>query len=255
MKPIYTTIPVGLCEYAIVNRKVNHLKLYLYLKHISEGYVPYNPELFKYWAVDIGCSKRWVYEGLKWLIKNKWITVNSKRNVLHIIGYKQLCNKLDIRENVAVLYEPEDFSSLKEFCAGASITYYLRRKAWMDKKRRPVSLMGDTTTSRRLYSERFYTLPIRYLSKIMDVSITAANNYKKLAIKAGLIEVKKQITTLTDDKGEKLLKDKISVFIQVEDSNYGRLRLGTKYLKIVDSDLMKSHIVMKRKRFKYDAKR
>ena len=27
--------------------------------------------------------------------------------MLHIIGYKQLCSKLDIRENAAVLYEPE----------------------------------------------------------------------------------------------------------------------------------------------------
>lgn len=255
MKPIYTTIPVGLCEYALLNKKVNHLKLYIYLKHTSEGYIPHDPQLYKYWATDIECSKRWVYQGLQWLIKNKWITVNSKRNVLHIIGYKQLCKKLGIHESVAVVYEPEDFSRLKEFCAGALTTYYLRKKAWMDKKRRPVSLMDDTTMSRNFYPKGFYSLPVRYLSKCIDISPSTANNYKQQALKGGFIEVKKQLITLIDNKGRKLSKDKISVYKQIEHTNCGRLRLGTKYLKIVDSDLIKSLLIMKRKRFKYDAKK
>lgn len=255
MKQIYTTIPVGLCEYALVNRKVNHLKLYLYLKHTSNGYVPHDPSLFKYWSVDIGCSIRWIYEGLQWLIKNEWITVNSKRNSLHIIGYKQLCQKLDIQGNIACLYEHEAFSFFKEFCSAALITYYSKRKAWMNKKRRPASKMGDATTSRNFCSKGYYTLPIRYLSKCINVSDTTANNYKRQAVKTGLIEVRKQIVYLTDNEGKKLSKDKISIYRQVEAANCGRLRSGTKYLKIVESDLIKSMIVMKRKRFKHDAKR
>jgi len=255
MKPIYTTIPVGLCEYALKNTRVNHLKLYVYLKHISDGYVPYDPSLFKLWDTDIGRSKRWIYEGLNWLIKNKWITVNSKRNSLHIVSYEIICKRLDVFHKVAALYEPDDFKSLDAFCAATAIVFYMRRKAWMDKKRRPVSKMGDTNTNRKSYPKGFYTLPVRYFSKCLNVSDSTANNFKQKAIKGKLIEVQRQIITQTDDKGEKLSKDKILVYREVDAPNNGSLRRGTKHLKAVEADLIKSHLIIKRKRFKHDAKK
>jgi len=255
MKPIYTTIPVGLCEYALKNRKVNHLKLYVYLKHISDGYVPYDPSVFKLWATDIGCSKRWIYEGLNWLIKNKWITVNGKRNSLHIVSYETICKRLDVFHKVAALYEPDDFTSLDAFCAASVIVFYMRRKAWMDRKRRPVSKMGDTNTNRKSYPKGFNTLPVRYLAKCLAVSDATANNYKQKAIKESLIEVNRQIITQTDDRGEKLSKDKILVYRHIHAPNNGRLRTGTKYLKMVEADLIKSHLILKCKRYKHDAEK
>lgn len=254
MKPIYTTIPVGLCEYALKNRKVNHLKLYVYLKHISDGHIPHDPSLYECWATDIECSKRWIYEGLDWLIKNKWITVNSKRKSLRIISYQQLCKRLCIIAEIAAVYEPEEFTYLTNFCAAVVISYNCKRKAWLDKKRRPVSKMGDASTSRNFCSKGYYTLPIRYLSKCLGVSDATANNYKQKAVKAGLIEVKKQVVIQTDVEGNKLSKDKILVYKEVDASNSGRLRIGSKYLKMVEADQIKPYILLKRKRYDFDEK-
>jgi hypothetical protein len=231
------------------------MKLYLYLKNISDGYVSFDSSLYESWATDIGCSKRWVHNGINWLIKNKWITVNSKRKSLHIVSYEKLCKLLSVFNKVAGIYEPEDFISFDSYCIAIVITFHIRRKAWMDRKRRPVSNMGDATTSRNFYPKGFKTLPIRYLSKCLNVSETTANNYKQKAANAGLLEIKKQITTQIDENGQKLSKDKILVYQQVEDENSGRFRIGRKYLKLVEADLIKSHIIIKSKRYNYDAKK
>lgn len=44
MEKAYTTIPIGVIEEAIVGRKLNHLKVYIYLKCISSGHLRINSE-------------------------------------------------------------------------------------------------------------------------------------------------------------------------------------------------------------------
>ena len=57
MKPICTTIPVMLIKYALVNRKVNHLMLFVYFKHIASGHIKYNNENIKAWSLILICPK------------------------------------------------------------------------------------------------------------------------------------------------------------------------------------------------------
>jgi hypothetical protein len=250
MKPIYTSIPVELCKYALINRKTNHLMLFVYLKHISSGHLRFDTSLYKVWATDLNISERTVRNCITWLIKNKWITVNNKRKSLRIIQYSQLCRKLDLSRKLSCIYEPEDFSKFINFCCAVVITYYLNSKYWMDRKRRSVFKMGNTSTNRNSYSYSFKTMPIRYLAKCLDVSNATANNYKKMAIEANFLTIKSQVNIITDDNGVKLSKELITVFKHEEKSITGRLRLGKKYLKFVEADLIKSDIILKRKVYK-----
>ncbi|MBC5835057.1 hypothetical protein G6N05_11970 [Flavobacterium sp. F372] len=251
MKPIYTTIPVKLCEYSLVNRITTHLMTFAYLKHISSGHVRFDTSLYKVWASDMDVSERTVRNSVNWLIKNKWITVNSKKKSLRIISYLQLCKKLNLCRKLATIFEPEDFSKFQNFCCAVVFTYYLKKKEWSDKKRRSVSIMEDTSMNRNFYLKDFKTLPIRYLAKCLGVSISTANNYKKNGIQANLLTVKRQVITMTDKEGVKLSKDLISTF-KYEDKNItGRLRTGKKYLKRVESDLIKTEIIFKRKVYKH----
>ena len=102
MKATYTSIPVDLCQYALINNRVNHLKLFLYLKTTSSGHISMkNYNLYSAWASDLELSERTIRNLFKWLIKNKWLTVNSKRVSYRIISYKQLNRKfigIDISE-------------------------------------------------------------------------------------------------------------------------------------------------------------
>ena len=224
--------------------------LFVYLKHISSGHLRFDTSLYKGWATDLNISERTVRNCITWLIKNKWITVNNKRKSLRIIQYSQLCRKLDLSRKLSCIYEPEDFSKFINFCCAVVITYYLNSKYWMDRKRRSVFKMGNTSTNRNSYSNSFKTLPIRYLAKCLDVCNATANNYKKMAVEANFLTVKNQVNIITDVNGVKLSKELITVFKHEEKSVTGRLRLGKKYLKFVEADLIKSDIILKRKVYK-----
>ena len=114
MKPIYTTIPIELCLFALKNRKVNEVKLHIYLKHISSGHIKMNYNMYNVWAVDLELNPRTIRNCFEWLIKNEWITVNSKTNSYRLIGYGQISRKLGFRTRKAIIFE-YDFNTFDNF--------------------------------------------------------------------------------------------------------------------------------------------
>jgi hypothetical protein len=256
MKSVYTTIPAVLCEYAVVNRKISHLKLYVYLKHISSGHIRFESRLYAVWATDLQVSTRTVTNGIEWLKKNKWITVNNKSCSLRIIGYGQLCRKLKLNNSKAVKYDEDDFSKFRGFCCGAIITYYMRRKIFSDRKSKwPGPQMDGSSTSHSRGPKGYYNLPVRYLSKCLGVSAATANKYKLAAIEAGYIIIKRNIKALCDNSGKKITKENFVCFAAYDSSLCGRLRQGKKYLKAIQADFIHSGIQMKSKRNKHGEKK
>ena len=252
MKPIYTTIPVMLIKYALVNRKVNHLMLFVYFKYIASGHIKYDNDNVKAWATDINMSERWVKDALKWMVRNKWITVNSKKRSYRIISYKQLCEKLKINSMSATIYEPDDFSEFKEFCCAVVITYYIKLKNYMDKKKsQSVSSLTDTSSSWYFYSRGFCAMPITYLAKCLGVCNSTANKFKKCAINSRLIDVKKHFRPLYGSNGKRLGIEHLNYVKMTYPSKAGRIRTNGKYLSLVEADIMKSEIYTKRKRNKH----
>lgn len=250
MKPIYHTIPVGLCAYALMSRKINHLKLYVYFKHIASGHLRYDTSLCKHWASDLDMNERTVRNCMKWMIKKKWITVNSKKESIRIIGFQQLKLKLKIKSDAAVVFEQEDFSEFFSFCCAAVITYYIRLKSFKSRAKQSGSKMVGSRKNCSSAQKGFYTLPVLYLAKCLKVSKSTANNYKIKAVNSKFIEVKRQVTTIKDEEGNKISKNEILTF-QSNSENVGIFRLGRKYLKKVEADLIKSELKLKRKRSKY----
>jgi len=255
MKPIYTSIPVGLCKYALHNRKTNHLKLYIYLKYVSSGHVKYSNYNNKVWATDIGKSEKWIRNALKWLITNKWITINSKRKSYRIIGYKQLQVRLGIKSLSAAIYEPDDFDKIRDFCCAVVITYQIRIKQLIKKNRRSVSNLEDTSMNRNFFNKGFYEMPLSYLAKSLGVSNTTANNYKQCAKESGYLTVKGQRRTLVDSKGRSLTIEHLSCIMATYPEKAGRLRIYKNSIKIIEADIIKSEIVFKRKRYKHREKK
>lgn len=247
MKPIYTTIPIQLIIYCLTKTRVNHLKLYLYLKHTSSGKVPYDNELIKLWAVDMDVSVKTMRDHLKWLIQNKWIVVNRKNNMLTIISYKKLLAKLKFSSRGALKYDTEDFQDLKEYCCGALISYLVRVKSWTGKNKRSVQNMKCAKTNRSNYPKGFTPLSISYIAAFYNISPSTANNYKKIAQNANLITVKRNLVYILDENENRLGKEHYEYYKMCVPSLSGRVRRGTKFLKVVESDLIKSNIIMGRK--------
>lgn len=256
MRPIYTTIPVMLCEYALIHRKVNHLKLYIYFKQISSGYVSSNPNQLDAWATDIGKSKRWVQTTLKWLIKNKWITVNNKRQEYRVSGYRELCYKLDLLPHSSVIFEDDDYDSFKNFCCAVVFIYYLKLKIRTDKKNQSVSnLVDPIIKSWDFYFNGFHSMPISYLAKILGVSNSTANNIKQSALKTKLVMRKRNIPFLLNMFGKKIGVEHLQGLKKSCPEISGRLRTNGKYIRIVDSDMFMALISTKRKRYKFNEKK
>lgn len=250
MKPIYSSIPVELCIYGLINSKVNHIKLLVYLKHIASGHVKQDTSLYKFWASDLGVSERWIREAISWMIKEKWITVNGKMKSLRVVSYYQICRQLKFTCNLSAKFDGSDFEEFKNFCCAVALTFFLRRKNYIDKNRRPVSKMADTRKSRNRNLKGYIELPIRYFATCLGVSVSTANNFKISARNSGMVSVKRQIVTITDFEGKCLQKNVSSVFFKSDKGFAGRLRIGKKYLKCVESDLIKSNIVCTKKCFK-----
>lgn len=255
MKPIYSTIPVLLCKYALINRMPNHLKLFVYLKYISGGHIRYNNCLIRSWATDLDLNEKTVRKLVKDLIKQEWITVNTNRGSLRAISYNQLCLKLKVNPKSAAVYEPDDFKNFKSFCCAVVITYYLKVKYWNEKLRLSESKKVDSSMSNHSSHLKGYkTLPVRYFSKCLGVSDTTANNFKKLAKEGGYIEVKRQVINMTKKDGKKIEKSMLGVIVKSDLDLAPRIRIGKKYIKKVDADLIKSFVKIKRKRNKYREK-
>lgn len=243
-----------LTRYALVNRKYNHLKLYIYFKYISDGYVFYNNENIKAWATDIGMSERWIKSTLKWLIKHKWITVNSKRKCYRIISYKELCSKLNIQPHSSAIYELDDFNNFKNYCCAVVITYYIKTKSLIDKKNQSESILADSNMNWHFYTKDFREMPISYLAKCLGVSNSTANNFKKSALQLKLISVKKNHPFIIHN-GQRLSIEHLKYYKSAFPNIAGRIRTNGKYLRIVESDLIKSEVLIKRKRYKYYEKK
>lgn len=254
MKPVYTTLPVELCRYALINRKSNHLLVFIYLKHITNGHISNDTSLYQEWAIDLRLNKRTISNCINWLIKNKWITVNGKKQSLKIIGYAKLFKKLKFQSLSAVRYEPDNFLDFTDFCCAAVIIYYIQKKRFIDKKRRSGSKMEDSNMNRNSYPKGYSELPVSYLAKCLGVSNSTANNYKKRAEKAGFITIKRQFYTLINNNGEKITRNNYYVYQYQNKEIAGRYRQGRKYLKIVAPDLILIGFSTMRKHFKLKEK-
>ncbi|MFK7107995.1 hypothetical protein [Flavobacterium oreochromis] len=254
MKPIYTTIPIELCLFALKNRKVNEVKLHIYLKHISSGHIKMNYNMYDVWAVDLELSPRTIRKCFEWLIKNKWITVNSKTNSYRLISYSQINRKQGFKSRKSVIFE-SDFKLFQNFCCAAMVTYYIRRKNFTDRKKRSVPIMVGTSMNRNSCLKRFTQMPVAYLANCFSVSNKTAFSYKQKAKETGFIEVKKQQSYLNDDNGNKISSDKLIVFKKVTPEKAGRLRTKNGKIVIVESDMIKSTLIMKSKRLKNNEKK
>lgn len=241
----YTNIPVQLCEYALVNRKTNQLKLYIYLKINSDGEIYYYERSFNEWAEKLHINYKTIKNSLEWLIKNKWITVNSKKHTLKIISYQRLGRRLHFDSKSGYLFESNDYKDFKALCCGVVITHYLNRKRYFN--RRSVNLKGFAMIKNR--KKGFYPMANKYISTSIGVSLSTAYRYKNEAEKAHYIKTISDSNYMEDSNGNKIASDNYLIFKKNGEEN--KIRQGKNYLKEISSDLIHSNIKLKRKNIKF----
>jgi hypothetical protein len=199
--------------------------------------------------VSLGVSVKTIESSLKWLTSQKWVTVNSRREALHIISYSKLSLKLDLSFRTGVLFEPrtqKDYEYFKSFCCGVVISYYLGKKRYFDRQSVIKKGVAIKNCSRK---NGYYPMANAYLGKCLGVSLSTAFRIKQQAEKDGFIDVVSSFSYLEDISGNKIesIHYEALRYVSYKEGQPNRLRKTRQYLKVVESDLVSSHLRVKKK--------
>lgn len=192
-------LPVTLIAYALSEKIVNQLRLYLYLKKNCSGYFLLDRQKINHACEFLGLkSEKTFHRNLSWLIQRKWITVNSKTNCCRVISFARLCHKLAIKTKTGVYFETSDFHSFRPFLYAAIFAWTIRHKDW--QTRQPVRKKGRTRKSIPEHCSGSGSnrgrgpnqMPNRYLAKILSLDHSTISRYKLAASTAGYITAEHQ---------------------------------------------------------------
>lgn len=244
MKGAYTTIPIGLIKVAVVNRKLNHLKIYVFLKCISSGHLSVKANSYKIWAKEIGISEKTLKTCLDWMLKNRWLSFNSKIQSLRVVSYRQLKQKYKKYFHTAIKFDRSNFIDFRGFCAAALIGFYRNSKRFLDKKNK-VSGTNNGVPRKNTYAlpKNYYDFPVRFFAKCLGVSVTTAENLKKEAQKFGFISIIKNCFYLEDSDGNKVSTE----FMKYWGHNKKYYIKSARGILVKGADLIKINVHLKRK--------
>lgn len=193
----YLNVPVALCTYSLQQRKANQVRLFLYLKSISKGYVKNNSELYFKAAKELGVCQRTVKNHRNWLIKEGWLIPDEDANSIRIVSFEILVRKMNILSATGVIINKSTLKDYKNLAIAAVVKYNLMRQ-----KRRKQETEFKMWSSQSPEFPPYPHLPITALAKIVGASKTTASRYKSQAKKGGRIETSKRFEDLGIPKSE-----------------------------------------------------
>jgi len=86
----HLNVPLHLCEFAIQNRFVKELRLYLYLKKECFGQIKLSSLKKEEIAIALSCGDRTVRNHLNSLMARNWIGYNEKSKYYFIRGFEKV---------------------------------------------------------------------------------------------------------------------------------------------------------------------
>ncbi|TKG95157.1 hypothetical protein EYV94_10630 [Puteibacter caeruleilacunae] len=181
------TVPIDLLLYSLRKRKVNQVRLYLYLKYMASGNIKLTNEVIDDICSKLHWCKKTFEKHRQWLLRKKWISYNNKTKSLHIKGYKRIASKWYCNHNRGVKCWIEYLIDFRAFCCGAVIGWgsiYIKRKKRASRKTK-----GDLNKDAH-HANGMNELPNKLLAPILGLHYTTVSKYRRLAEKHGYLNVK-----------------------------------------------------------------
>jgi len=189
-------IPISLIIYALKKKKVNQLKLYLYLKANSSGHLKLDEVLRAKACADMGWKDKRTYTSkIEWLLKHHWVTLNNNTHSLRLVSLEQVHRQINGCVYTGTRMDSTDLTQFRPFIYASVITWATsakRKSLYMSERKK-----GHSRKSIKylLHSD----LPNRYLSKILELDQSCITRYKHEAEAAGYIRIKHRIQELDLD--------------------------------------------------------
>ncbi len=204
----YLNIPISLCYFALQKKHIPELQLYCWLKTQCSGHFKLSNRLVFAAANQLSATKSTVQKRLKWLLKNRWITLNNKTGRYHINSFQVVHNRTNFLCNKGALWEYYDFRLFKEFVYTAVLYNLARTKWYYDRKLlkeqgRTVVKAGNikrgSAACRDLPS---FALPLLYAAKKLNKNKTFIASMKDAAKCSGFIAVRHVFEPLNIEPSE-----------------------------------------------------
>ncbi|MDE5423668.1 hypothetical protein L3073_15725 [Ancylomarina sp. DW003] len=154
------------------------------MKSQGSGYVSWDTEQKEKILSGLNLkSSKTIEANLTWLLRNGWVSMNSKRECLRVVSYLVLAKKLNFQSATGAVCELQNLKNFRPFIYAAVVTYYLHYKDRI--ARQSARKKGRTTTNCR-----YRDLPADYLAKVLKLGKSTIVRYRQKAWDAGFIKMK-----------------------------------------------------------------
>lgn len=201
----YLLIPVDLCKYALVYKKVSDVRIYIFLKAISSGKIRIPNELIKSFSRELSITPKTFTKHLKLLIKANWIGYNPNSGYYFIRGFESIRIIESFKIRAACEFGIDDLKTFKEFCLSAFISYCINRQRSIRWHSKHVEAHSNVRRSKSWQSEclkarsnqdcqpdllSYDKLALEMLAEFLGICKTSAHLYIGLGKDAGYLKTK-----------------------------------------------------------------
>lgn len=183
----YLNVPVALCQYSLTVEKIAQVRLYLYFKSISNGYIKNKISVYQRAANDLKVCMKTIRNHKRWLLNEGWLIHDLRVNSIRILSFKVLATKLGFLSASGVILYKSEIQNFKGIAIAAIIEYYMMRS----KRRKKVTELEMWSSQFPSYL-RYPHLAHNYLAKVLNKSKTAIYKYKKYSSDKKYIKIKKK---------------------------------------------------------------
>lgn len=199
MTPSCLNIPVSICIYAVQHKYINQLQLFCWLKSKCNHRFTISNQLLYKAITELNITKQTFNSRLKWLLKNKWISRNSRKNNWHLNSFRIIHHKTNHNIKKAAVWDETDFGIFNAFVVAAVLGYNAKRKAYIDNNQ--ISLKNGNRPVRMKKARpmmnmapRSYNLPLNYFSKATNIPKSTIQKMKLKAKENTFIEIRNSFT-------------------------------------------------------------
>jgi len=175
----YLKVPVEMAEFALRERQVSKVGVYLTAQKIYSGKAPTGNETVTKIGSACDLKPRSVYKALRWLQNRNWIGKNTSDGWMFFNSINQVHQTERWKYSRSALMYDKDLQSIKPFLIGAFLASVCRS--------------GNMGTGTERLSKRSESSPnpvsLSFIEKALKVSNKTAYNYRKLAEKYQYIKM------------------------------------------------------------------
>lgn len=178
----YIKIPVEMAEFALRERQVMPVSVYLAFQFAYPGKAAISGQVIQEIASKCAIGKSSVYSAFEWLIKNDWIRKHTGGGYYFASSINFIHNKEGWKFKSSALMREHDLKpkrKLKAFFIGAFLSNVCK---WGNMGKRSERI-------KRRSVQPFHPVSLSFISNALNVDISTAFKYRKLAEKYKYIKM------------------------------------------------------------------